>query len=244
MPEGQRQLFVPNGNDPHRIERAFQAVLHYLRTVSLTEVSDWEDYAAGEDFNSSTPNDHTVTMLRDHSGILSPGSGCRITSGGDELYALVNTNAGVGAMTVLGPAISGATLLEALLNEGRVRTERVLLPGDWCDGTNDDLMDHVLDSEFVWRGPDSYLVALWVKGKTVGTSPVFNISNASASGNNILSSGITVTTSWKDSEANIDKAEYLVAHGSKLFLRCTTAGIGASNALSLNMVFVAKDQEA
>lgn len=210
-------------------------------TVTFTKLGVWYDLVEDVDFNDQAASASTITMVVDWTGTIKPGMALKIVNNSVTIYAVVKAITPT-LLTIYGPDLSTTDTHQTGLSYGPdVNVHQagpISVLGNWCDGTDNDLLENDASTEFIWRLQDSYLVGIMVRELTNSGSPVFNISNDSLSANDVLSTGLTVGTSETDSEGDINSTNYLISNGAKFFFRCTTA-VGSGNAdLVVHMLFV------
>lgn len=184
---------------------------------------------ASYDFAETALSVSGIDMETDQTANIRAGMLVKITSAGTEYpYRVKSITAG--AMRVLGPDINtAASTVSAIEWSGKVDAIGYMqfqVSGNWCDTTSTSLLADDMGVRFQWPLPSGRIVGVCAVERVATGSPVVNVYvNDSA----ILETGITVGTSWADSEGNLYTGASAVDPGIAVEIGCTS-GVASGNA--------------
>jgi hypothetical protein len=193
------------------------------RLIETTDYADTALSVSGIDMNS------------DQTANIKAGMLVTITSAGNEYpYRVKSISSTV--MRVLGPDINtAASTVSSVVWSAKtdaIGYMQFQVSGNWCDTTSTTLLADDMGVKFQWPLSAGRIIAVSAAERVTTGSPVCNVY---VGGDAILDTGITVGTSWADSEGNLSVTHSAIDAGDAVEIGCTS-GVATGNAdLSLGI---------
>lgn len=203
----------------------------------ITTLAGWIQTAGT--FTATPASTSTLTMTTDLTASILVGMSLQYVIGGVTYYGRVAAIA-ANLLTINGAPLGG-DVTALYYGGGTIRQVIVIIPGQYEDATNTDLIGSDLNSKILWQLPKSYLVYFSVFSKTHDST---NHGQASVQINNTevntTAGGETIAANatWYPTVVNIATAAYDINLGEELEVTCIKAGAGNASDLTVNMVFV------
>jgi len=190
-------------------------------------------------FTATPASTSTITMTSDLTGSILVGMSLRYTIGAVVYYGRVAAIAN-NLLTVNGAPLGGDVTALAY-NGGDVRQIVIVIPDNYEDASNTDLIGSDLKSKLLWQLPKSYLVYFSVYSNVEDTSDdgqaSVQINNTET---NTTAGGETIAAAqtWYPTVVNIASAAYDINMGEELEVTCIKGTTGDATDLTVIMVFV------
>lgn len=188
--------------------------------TNLIQTTDYADTAASVS---------GITMNSDQSANIRAGMLVKITSAGVEYPYRVKSCTST-TLRVLGPDINtAASTVSSLVWSAKtdaIGYMQFQVSGNWCDTTSTSLLADDMGVKFAWPLPSGQIVGVCAVERVATGSPVVDVYVA---GSDIMDGGITVGTSWADSEGILHSGASAVAPGDAIEIGCTS-GVASGNA--------------
>jgi hypothetical protein len=223
---------MPDGNATHYLDGtgAWSPVVGGVGEWNLIAVDKYTDVPAS-----------TQQLTMSDTSDLVVGQALRYRIGGTDYYSIVDSITPNTNITITGAPFSGVlTDLYAGLREKSVQVD-FFVQGIYNDNISTDLLLSHMGQYYKWFNGKAYLVGFSATHRQADLTVQAKI-NVSVSGNSIstndANNGIQMSTAstWvPNPNVAINTANYAVARGSTVTVRCTSVGGGTLNALDLSL---------
>lgn len=189
-------------------------------------------------FTATPASTSTITMSKDRSAVLIPGTALRYTIGGTTYYGIITAITST-LITLAGAPLSGTiTALFFSQDLGRVIQMPILIPGYYEDATDATLLANDLGQTLLWQQGSSHCVRMAMKTR-VADSSSNGVAQAYIGGSALSTSGLTLAgTGWYYTVVDINTTNYKCDFGEDIEIGATKGTGGTAQDLSVLLTFV------